>query len=92
MKRSPLVKKGTIGHGRQIGYGDKIIHVLEGHETGPGPGAFVGDFLIWKGSSQLFRRDINGQWRAVYHKGSDYMGVMARLREEGIDLIDGDDS
>lgn len=94
MKRTPLVKRradGAIGHGRQIAHGKHVIHVLEEPTHSP-QNPFIGDFLIWKGSNRLFRRDINGQWGAVYHKSSVYQDVIARLYEEGIDQRAGDGS
>ena len=91
MKRSPLVKKGTIGHGRQIGYGDKIIHVLEEPTDYP-QFPFVGDFLTWRGSENLYVKNKDGVWVKVDRRMSVYQDVKARLYEEGIDLQAGDDS
>lgn len=91
MKRSPIVKKDAIGHGRQIGYGDKIIHVLEEPADYP-QNAFVGDFLTWRGSQNLYVKNKDGVWVKVDRRMSVYQDVMARLRGEGINPQAGDDS
>ncbi len=89
MKRSPLVKKDAA---HLVGYGRQLIHVLEGHETGPGPGAFVGDFLIWQGTQNLYVKNKDGMWVKVDRRMSVYQDVKARLYEEGINLRAGDES
>lgn len=88
MKRSPLVKKDAA---HLVGYGRQLIHVLEESTDSP-QNAFVGDFLTWRGSEGIYRRDSSGSWIMVHPQSSVYLEVVARLYEEGINLRAGDDS
>ena len=88
MKRSPLVKKSAA---RLVSYGKQIIHVLDNPTDSP-QSAFVGDFLTWRGSENLYVKNKDGVWVKVDRRMSVYQDVKARLYEEGIDLQAGDDS
>lgn len=88
MKRTPLVKKGAA---HLVSYGRQIIHVLEEPTDYP-QFPFVGDFLTWRGSQNLYVKNKDGMWVKVDRRMSVYQDVKARLYEEGIDLWAGDES
>lgn len=82
MKRSPLVK----GHvARLVTYGRQLIHVLDNPADSP-QNPFIGDFLIWRGSENLYVKNKDGMWVKVDRRMSVYQDVIARLYEEGIDI------
>lgn len=88
MKRTPLVKGEAA---RLVAYGRQIIHVLDNPIDSP-QSAFVGDFLTWRGSQKIYRKDSSGPWTMVHPQSSVYQDVVARLYEEGINQRAGDDS